>query len=224
MTQAWMSAAERIQGRATAAPPGRGAPRAVWGVTGSDPATRSAVQEARRLLARKRESHLVWNPLTGEIVQLLAATRRGRIDLGGTHQYEQHVDHGLEGRVCLVVAVVARPDAPFTDGPMRGLAPVLAWTDAWGVARRWNGALPGAPEEPEEPGGPDEASARAWSRGGHFGQDHVPGSDATGPGHIEPSRLLAPYSGVERDTGTDQARGAFESANAPNWRQPSAIT
>ncbi|MFE3457633.1 hypothetical protein ACFXKD_08800 [Nocardiopsis aegyptia] len=220
MTQAWMSAAERIQGRATVAPPGRGAPRAVWSVTGSDPATRSAGQEARRLVAERRETHLVWNPLTGEIVQLLPATRRGRIDLGGTHLYEQHVDHGLEGRVCLVVAVVARPDTPFTDGPMRGLEPVLAWLDSWGVARRWNGALPG---RPEEPGNPDESSARAWSRGGHFGQDHVPGSGATGPGHVEPARLLAPSPAVERDTAAEQAGSAFEPATAPNGRRPSAI-
>ncbi|WP_197285639.1 hypothetical protein [Nocardiopsis sp. NRRL B-16309] len=220
MTQAWMSAAERIQGRATVAPPGRGAPRAVWSVTGSDPATRSAGQEARRLVERHRETHLVWNPLTGEIVQLLPATRRGRIDLGGTHQYEQHVDHGLEGRVCLVVAVVARPEAPFTDGPMRGLEPVLAWLDAWGVERRWNGALPGAPPEA---GTPDEASARAWSRGGHFGQDHVPGAGATGPGHVEPARLLGPSPRVGRDTAADQAGGPFESTTASNDYQPSAI-
>lgn len=220
MTQAWMAAAERIQGRATVAPPGRGAPRAVWGVTGTDPATRSAGQEARRLVEQRRETHLVWNPLTGEVVQLLPATRRGRIDLGGTHQYEEHVDHGLEGRVCLVVTVVAHPDTPFTDGPMRGLGPVLAWLDAWGVARRWNGALPGAPEEP---GTAEEAAARAWSRGGHFGQDHVPGSGATGPGHVEPDRLLAPNSPAERDTAADQDRSAFEPANATNGRQPSAI-
>ncbi|WP_304453923.1 hypothetical protein [Nocardiopsis sp. YSL2] len=220
MAQAWMAAAERIQGRAAVAPPGRGAPRAVWSVTGSDPSARSAGQEARRLLAQQRETHLVWNPLTGEIVQLLPATRRGRIDLGGTHHDEWHVDRGLEGRVCLVVAVVARPDAPFTDGPMHGLDPVLAWLDSWGVARRWNGALPGGAEEP---GSPDEASARAWSRGGHFGQDHVPGSDAAGPGHVEPARLLAPYPGVERDTATDQAKSAFEPVTTPNGRQPSAI-
>ncbi|RKS10248.1 hypothetical protein DFP74_6005 [Nocardiopsis sp. Huas11] len=209
MTQAWMSAAERIQGRAVTAPPGRGAPRAVWGVTESDPATRSAGEEARHLVERCRETHLVWNPLTGEIVQLLPATRRGRMELGAAQEYAQHLDHGLEGRVCLAVAVVARREAPFTDGPMRGLEPLLGWLDSWGVARRWNGTPPGAPEEP---GTRDEARARAWSRGGHFGQDRVPGSEATGPGHVDPARLLDPYSRVERDTAADQARSAFEPA------------
>jgi hypothetical protein len=221
MTQAWMSTAHRVRGQAIQAPPGRGAPRAVWGVTGTDPAARSADQEARLLLEQGRETHLVWNPLTGEVVQLLPATRRGRMALGSTHLHERHVDHGLEGRVCLVVWVVARPEAPFTDGPMRGLEPLLDWVDSWGVARLWNGALPGAPKVP---GTPAEAAVRAWSRGGHFGHDRVPGSEATGPGHVEPDRLLAPRPRAEPDGASDQAGSAFASAAPPHEPQPSVIT
>ena len=131
-----------------------------------------------------RTSHLVWNPLTGEVVQTLAATRRGRLDLGGTRPHGRPLDHGHEGRVCLVVAVVASREEPFTDGPMCGREPILAWLDSWGVARVWPAGRPGTG------GGTAEDAARLWARGGHFGHDQVPGSCSKGPGRIDTARLL----------------------------------
>ncbi|WP_236567586.1 MULTISPECIES: hypothetical protein [unclassified Nocardiopsis] len=183
MAQAWMPGAERLDGDTTRTPPGIGAPRAVWTVTGSDPRERSAREEARRLVDEERAAHLVWDPLSGEIVQTMAATRRGRLALGGTRLHGRYLDHGQEGRVCLVVAVVSPRDTPFTDGPMHGLAAILAWLDSWGIERAWPAGPPGTAVA--------EDAARLWARGGHFGHDQVPGSSAAGPGALDTARLLS---------------------------------
>jgi hypothetical protein len=175
----------------------------VWTVTGSDPRAWSAREEAQRLVDEGRATHLVWNPLTGDVVQTLAATRRGRLALGGTRRYELYFDHGHEGRVCLVVAVVSSWETSFTDGPMRGLSPILAWLDSWGVERIWPADPPGSETKAAEaqahaataPHSAEAAraarTARAWARGGHFGHDQVPGSSAKGPGSLDTARLLA---------------------------------
>ncbi|MEU0238118.1 hypothetical protein ABZ234_10540 [Nocardiopsis sp. NPDC006198] len=200
MAKAWMPGAARLDGGATRTPPGTGAPRAVWTVTGSDPGSWSAHEEARRLVDEGRATHLVWNPLTGETVQTLAATRRVGVQLGGTDLYEQHLDHGHEGRVCLVVSVVAFRETPFTDGPMVGLAPLLLWLDSWGVRRAWPAGRPGS-EGPKA-----EVAARAWARGGHFGHDQVPGSSAKGPGRLDTACLLSAGARPDRPApGTDTA-------------------
>ncbi len=178
-----MPGAERLVGETTRTPPGIGAPRAVWTVTGSDPRAWSAREEARRLVYEERTAHLVWNPLTGDVVQILAATRRARLPLGSTDQYGLHLDHGHEGRVCVAVAVVS--EAPFTDGPMHGLAPILTWLDSWDVERVWPAGPPGAE------GAKAADAARVWARGGHFGHDQVPGSSAKGPGRLDTARLLS---------------------------------
>lgn len=188
MVKAWMPGAERLDGGVSRTAPGTGAPRAVWTVTGSGPGARSAREEARRLLDEGRTAHLVWNPLTGGVAQVLPATRRGRLEPGRPPQRGRYPDRGLEGRVCLLVAVAAAREAPFTDGPMRGLVPILEWLDSWGVERIWPAGPPGADRVD---------AARTWARGGHFGHDQVPGSTSEGPGRLDTARLLAggPHEG-----------------------------
>ncbi|WP_444962872.1 hypothetical protein [Nocardiopsis sp. M1B1] len=166
MTEAWMPGAERFGGgTSTRTAPGIGAPRAVWTVTGSDPGAWSAREEAQRLVNEGREAHLVWNPLTGDVVQTLAATCRGRLPLGGTRQYELYHDHGHEGRVCLVVAVVSSGEAPFTDGPLHGLSPILAWLDSWGVERVWRADPVGPVAGTVDAGSPRKRSGEARAPG-----------------------------------------------------------
>lgn len=161
-----MPGAERFGGgTSTRTPPGIGAPRAVWTVTGSDPGAWSAREEARRLVNEERAAHLVWNPLTGDVVQTLAATCRGRLTLGSTRRHELHLDHGHEGRVCLVVAVVSLWETPFTDGPMRGLPPILAWLDSWGVERVWRADPAGSVAGTVEAGSPEKRSGEARAPG-----------------------------------------------------------
>ncbi|MFD6949459.1 hypothetical protein A6A08_04985 [Nocardiopsis sp. TSRI0078] len=209
MAQAWMPGTDRLGGGTARTPPGIGAPRTVWTVTESDPGAWSAHKEARRMVDEGHPAHLVWNPLTGEVVQTLAATRRSRLALGGTHQYGLHLDHGHEGRVCLVVAAVASREAPFTDGPMHGLAPILAWLDSWGVERAWHAGPPG------REGAKAGEAVRRWARGGHFGHDQVPGSSAKGPGRLDTARLLAAGPPVEGAPRAPRARpGTPRSATA----------
>lgn len=196
MANAWMPGAQRLTGGNEHAPPGAGAPRAVWTVTGTGPGAGpgSARAEAERLVAEGRAPHLVWHPLSGETVQILAATRRSELPLGETRYYEQYVDHAEEGRVCLAVAVVAQRSAPFTDGPMLGLTAIMDWLGSWGVARRWPSGPPGA-EVPDRDRLALERTARMWARGGHFGHDQVPGSRLPGPGFLDVGRLLTPETG-----------------------------
>ncbi|AFR06703.1 hypothetical protein B005_3480 [Nocardiopsis alba ATCC BAA-2165] len=211
MAKVWMPGAERIDGGTSRTAAGAGAPRAVWTVTGSDPRTRSAREEARRLIREGRTTHLVWNPVSGEIVQLLAATRRGALPLGGTPLERRLLDHGDEGRVCLVVAVVATEPEPFTDGPMVGLDPLLAWLDSWGVSRHWPAGAPGR-RNGRRP--TRQETTRAWSRGGHFGHDQVPGSVSTAPGHISPERVATGERVIARVPESSPASGEHPEHNS----------
>lgn len=194
MANAWMPGAQRLTGGSEHAPPGAGAPRAVWTVTSMAPEPGSARTEAERLVAEGCAPHLVWHPLSGETVQTLAATRRSELPLGETRYYEQYIDHADEGRVCLVVAAVAQRSVPFTDGPMVGLSAIMEWLDSWGVARRWPSGPPGE-EVPVHDRLTRERTARMWARGGHFGHDQVPGSHLPGPGLLDVGRLLVSGTG-----------------------------
>lgn len=218
MAKAWMPGAERIDGGLVRTINGIGAPRAVWTVTGTDPNAWSAREEARRLIHEGAAAHLVWNPVNGKVAQSLAATHRAGIALGGASMGEHHVDHGDEGRVCLVVAVVATEGEPFTEGPMVGLFGLLEWLDSWGVPRTWPAGPPGFKNM-----GPEQAR-RTWSRGGHFGHDQVPGSTSTAPGHIHPERVLAGFSGLAKEQEVKAPSGDSSTSDEhPEWR-PSVMT
>lgn len=78
MTDAWMPGAARIRAATDGGALKGGAPRTVWQALGFDPRIVSAQSAAQRLNQLNRPSHLVWNPLTGEIVQLIPAVRAGR--------------------------------------------------------------------------------------------------------------------------------------------------
>ena len=218
MAKAWMPGVERIDGGPARTVNGAGAPRAVWTVTGSDPGVWSAAEEARRLLHEGRTTHLVWNPVSGEVVQLLAATRRAGMALGSTAAHHQYLDHGDEGRVCLVVAVVGTEARPFTDGPMTGLPSLLEWSDSWGVPRTWPAGPPGTRSVGAE------ESVRAWSRGGHFGHDQVPGSVATAPGRVSSGRVLSGAGGATGEQGVSLLSERSAVPRAHQEPQPSVIT
>src|SRR5262245_26341357 len=110
-----------------------GAPRVVWSALGADPRTVSARSAAQRLDHAGRASHLVWNPLHGEIVQLIPIVRAG-CSLGSAVS--------AEGRVCVQMCVVAFAQEPFTDGPLARLPEILTWLDSWGVPRSWPAGAP----------------------------------------------------------------------------------
>ncbi|MEY9210693.1 hypothetical protein NI17_014115 [Thermobifida halotolerans] len=181
MANAWMPGARRVTGTVPAGRSRGGAPRAVWCVSESDPDRWSARAAARQLDRTGRTAHLVWNPVTGDIAQLLPATAAaaGQLTPAGS------VDRALEGRVCILVQVVGRSPAPFTDSPLNGLTAILDWLDSWEIPRSW----PAGPPGPLPPHRDDADRERLWAQGGHFGHSQVPGSAADGPGAIDVERM-----------------------------------
>jgi len=178
-----------------------GAPRVVWQATGADPRQISAGSAAQRLAQDGRPPHLVWNPLSGDIVQLIPVVRAA-CSLGGPEGLDHRVMRparpdgpggaapgsdpaNRQGRLCVQVCVVAWAWEPFTDGPMHGAESLLDWLASWGVPSRWPAGRPA----PFMAARSAERSRAHWSMGGHFGASQVPGWDAAGPGHIEPALL-----------------------------------
>lgn len=203
MAHAWMPEASRIRAKADGGPLIGGAPRAVWLTLGTAPGAVSVQSAAQRLIGERRPCHLVWDPLTGDVAQLVSVLRAGRA-LGAVDHLDWapgrvRVDSenvNAEGRVCVQIGVLGHPGEPFTSGALAGIETIISWLDSWGVPRRW-------------PAGPPEgyrldvlASAAAiagrrsrvaWARGGHFGASQVPGCENAGPGAIDIDRITGPH-------------------------------
>ncbi|WP_018655570.1 hypothetical protein [Actinomadura flavalba] len=182
MADAWLPEAGRTPAREDGGRLRGGAPRAVWFGSDSDPRAVSARSVAADLSRAGRPAHLVWNPRSGEIIQLVPATRAAGL-LG---------DVGHEGRTCLQIMVVALTAEPFTAGTLPGVETIMAWADGWGVARRW----PAGPPLPPPHSYQARRDRRDWARGGHFGASQVPGSQRPDPGGIDVRRLTGPDTPV----------------------------
>jgi hypothetical protein len=172
-----------------------GAPRVVWQTLGADPRTVSARSAAQRLDQYDRACHLVWNPLQGEIVQMIPILRAGR-SLGWSGDLSQMADEPMadetvrvntEGRICAQICVVAYARDPFTCWPMTGLPQILDWLDSWGILRRWPAGAPA----PFPHGLTARRDRRRWAQGGYFGASQVPGLTAAGPGAVDIEVLTA---------------------------------
>ena len=83
-----------------------GAPRVVWQTLGADPRSVSARAAAKHLDQLGRACHLVWNPLQGEIVQLIPMLRAGRL-LG----WPDDLDHAAPPSVTDASGTAARGSA-----------------------------------------------------------------------------------------------------------------
>ena len=198
MAHAWMPGARRIRADTDGGPLNGGAPRAVWLTLGTVPCTVSIQSAAQRLVGERRPCHLVWDPETGDIVQLISVLRAGRA-LGAPEHLDWDPDRvatvpaaprnvNTEGRVCAQIGVLGHPAEPFTDGPMVGVDAIVEWLDSWGVSRRWPA---GEPMSCLATGA--ERSRALWARGGHFGASQVPGCENAGPGAIDTDRLTGPH-------------------------------
>jgi hypothetical protein len=173
-----------------------GAPRVVWQALSADPRLVSACSAAQRLGQEGRPPHLVWNPLSGEVAQLIPILRAG-CALGGPEGLEYGAANpgrpaeaiNNQGRLCVQISVVALAWEPFTDGPMHGLEPILDWLDTWRVPCRWPAGRPA----PFMLARGTERSRALWAAGGHFGASQVPGWDAAGPGHIDIDLIGGPH-------------------------------
>jgi len=189
-----MPGARRIRADTDGGPLNGGAPRAVWLTLGTAPCTVSIQSAAQRLVSERRPCHLVWDPVTGDIVQLISILRAGRA-LGAPEHLDWDPDRvamvpaaprnvNTEGRVCAQIGVLGHPEEPFTDGPMVGVDAIVEWLDSWGVSRRWPA---GEPMSCLATGA--ERSRALWARGGHFDASQVPGCENAGPGAIEVDRI-----------------------------------
>ena len=221
MAYAWLPGARRIWARLDGGPLGGGVPRAVWLTLCSVPGRVSVQSAAERLITEHRPCHLIWDPVTGEIAQLISVLRAGRA-LGAADRLDWAPDRARsqpenvngQGRICVQIGVLSTAAEPFTSGPMMGVETIMSWLDAWSVARRWPcGQPPGPPGGPrasqggqrrqsglgglgglgDEPLQGGRPGRRAlWARGGHFGASQVPGCEHTGPGSIDTDRLTGP--------------------------------
>jgi hypothetical protein len=219
VSDAWMPAVRYVRAAGDGGPLKGGAPRVVWGVIGADPRTVSARSAAQRLDQAGHPCHLVWNPLHGEIIQLIPVVRAARslcAPLEPVGRYGQPrpaaiAEVNSEGRVGVQIRVVAFAQDPFTNGPLARLQEILAWLDSWGVSRNWPAGQP----EPFPERHLTVSSRRLWARGGHFGESQVPGVHAAGPGAID----------IERLTGWSAGHAAPAPGPAgigPGARQPAA--
>ncbi len=241
MTDAWMPGVGHLRAAADGGHLNGGAPRVVWQALSADPATVSAKSAAERLTDLGRASHLIWNPLTGEIIQLVSILRAGR-SLGGPDGLgpflgscpgdpaARHPSAGpgsdgwlagvnCEGRLCVQLSVVAFAWEPFTSGPMAGLQGILDWLDSWRIPRHWPAGPPAAHPRVQ----PARASRRLWASGGHFGASQVPGWATAGPGGIDVERLTggAAPPAIQRPAAAAQ-RGRREGSlldSAPRERE-----
>jgi hypothetical protein len=197
-----MPGAKRLWGSTDGGPLNGGAPRVVWQTLGADPRAMSAGSAAESLNQLGRAPHLVWNPVQGEIVQLIPVLRAGRL-LGTPEDLsqmappqpeadaDQLAEANAEGRLCVQIGVVAFAWDPFTSWSMTGLRRILDWLDAWGIQRRWPAGAPA----PFPHGLTTCGDRRTWAKGGYFGASQVPGLTAAGPGAIDVERLTAGADG-----------------------------
>jgi hypothetical protein len=182
-----------------------GAPRVVWLTLDADPRAISVTSAAQRLIDEGRPCHLVWNPLTGEIAQLLPIVMAGRMLGTREHlRYEPDNPHPMpsvnrQGRLCVQIGVLATAKEPFTGYPIINHNDIAEWLDSWHIPRRWPAGQPAPYRQTERP-----RSWALWTRGGHFGASQVPGTSSMGPGCIDINQLLGMES-VTLDT-AGQAR------------------
>ena len=187
MADAWMPGVRCIRAETDGGQLGGGAPRAVWLTLDADPRVISVCSAAQRLVQENRACHLVWDPLTGDLAQLLPIVRAG-CALGTAENIEYAPDKlpyrqpgvNREGRLCVQIGVLGSPRDPFTSYQMIGLGSILGWLDSWQIPRRWPAGAPA----------PFRAAARArsralWALGGHFGASQVPDCESIGPGGID---------------------------------------
>ena len=165
----------------------------VWLTLGADPRVISVCSAAQRLVQENRPCHLVWDPLTGDLAQLLPIVRAG-CALGTPENIDYAPDllpHGRpgvnrEGRLCVQIGVLASPREPFTSYQMIGLGEILTWLDSWQIPRRWPAGAPA----PFRTAG--RARSRAlWALGGHFGASQVPDCENVGPGGIDIDQIAS---------------------------------
>jgi LysM repeat protein len=158
--------------------------KVVWHTVEASYATKASDMAA--YLNRQGYSvHLCWNPVTGEIVQMIPANRAGR----GLVNKSGGVETNRGGAVVIQIEVVAQASKPFTsDTPLKNLDKVMDWLRSWGVPDVWPAGNPGGSDSY----GPNsQRTTSNWAHSGHFSHSQVPENDHWDPGKISTSKILA---------------------------------
>ena len=208
MADAWMPGARCIRAETDGGYLKGGAPRAVWLTLGADSRVVSVWSAAQRLIQENRPPHLVWDPLTGDIAQLLPVVRAG-CALGTPEGLEYAPEKlpyhqagvNCEGRLCVQIGVLGSATDPFTSYQMIGLGEILGWLDSWQIPRRWPAGQPAPFRQATRP-----RSRALWAQGGHFGASQVPDCESIGPGGIDIDQLVHADTNPPELAGTSPAQ------------------
>jgi hypothetical protein len=192
VADAWMPGTRCIRAVSDGGQLGGGAPRVVWMTLGADPRLISVCSAAQRLIQENRPCHLVWDPLTGDIAQLLPIVRAGcalgtpeSLDYAPDRPPHRQPGVNREGRLCVQIGILGSPREPFTSYQMMGLGEIMAWLDSWQVPRRWPAGPPAPFRQATRP-----RSRALWANGGHFGASQVPDCESIGPGGIDVDQIV----------------------------------
>lgn len=159
-----------------------GGPRkVVWHTTENNPKTTSALSVARYLNNVGAQVHLVWNPETGEMVQMIPANRGGR----GLVNRSGGVQTNNGGSIVFQIEVVGRAKEPWTNGPCKNLDTIVSFLRDLGVPDEW----PAGDLKPYPASYGGTRSTSAWAKSGHFGHSQVPENDHGDPGDIDQAKI-----------------------------------
>ena len=183
-----------------------GPAKALWHTTENDPTKTTALAVARYLNKVGSQVHLVWNPETGEMIQMIPANRAGRglVNLSGGVQTNRG------GSAVFQIEVVGRAVNPWTSGPCKGLAEVVAFLRQLGIKDAW----PAGDLKPYPASYGGARSTSAWDNSGHFGHSQAPENLHGDPGDIDQKKI----------TGTDApAKPAPASPVPPVFTKPKVV-
>lgn len=162
-----------------------GNPRVTWHTTENYPRRTSATAIANFLNRSRNCVHIVWNPLTGEIVQMIPANRAGR----GLRNRAYGVETNRAGSVNIQIEVVGQAVNPFTSSECKNLDVIVTWLRTHGIKDVFPAGQPMA--YPRSYGENRQRSTSAWLQNGHFGHSQVPENSHGDPGQINTQKILS---------------------------------
>jgi LysM domain-containing protein len=173
MPEIFLPGAKHRLARKDGGPLTGGKPRVVWHSTENNPEITFASTIAAFLDRLNFSVHLVWNPVSGAIVQTIPANRYGR----GLQEF--NFPTNTMGSPCIQIETVGFAAHPFTNGPCKGLDRIMDWLRSWGIPDVFPSGVAGNRDRHTSP------------RAGHFTHAVTPDNDHTDPGRIDPKRLFA---------------------------------
>lgn len=171
MASNWMPGAKVILSPSDGGSMLGGTRKVVWHTTENDPTKTTATNVAKYLQRSGNGVHIVWNPHSGEIVQMIPGNRAGR----GLANLPGGVQTNRAGIVVIQIEVVGRASQPFTSSRCLNLAKIQAWLLALGIPQIWSGTT--------------NRSTTNWAKGGHFGHADVPENSHWDPGAVNKTKL-----------------------------------